>query len=163
MPIDLSDLISKLNEVLLIAAFFFGGFLAAFHISLVVWTLRDIRSRSRDLFTHLLATLLVFVFNVLGLFLYFILRPRETLAEAYARDLEEEALLQGIEERLVCPNCKQRVEADFLLCPACYTKLKKACPRCGRLLHLHWDLCPYCGHQEPPAEGEEVEVAPLPS
>jgi len=163
MSIDLGSIISKLNELLLISAFLFGGFLAAFHISLVVWTFRDIRSRSRDLFSQLLATLLVFVFNLLGLFLYFILRPRETLAESYERALEEEALLRGIEERPVCPNCGQPVEADFLLCPGCHTQLKKSCPDCGRLLYLPWDICPYCGYPVPPQEPappqeiEEVE------
>ena len=151
MSIDLGNIISKLNEFLLIAAFFCGGFLAAFHISLVVWTFRDIRSRSRDLFTQLLASLLVLAFSVLGLFLYFMLRPRETLGESYERALEEEALLQGLEERMVCPHCGQPIEADFLLCPACTTQLQRKCPECGRLLHLLWETCPYCGYPRPPS------------
>ena len=46
-----------------------------------------------------MAFLLVLVFSVLGLIIYLILRPRETLAEAYARSLEEEALLQELEEQ----------------------------------------------------------------
>jgi RNA polymerase subunit RPABC4/transcription elongation factor Spt4 len=162
MSIDLGNIISKLNEFLLIAAFFFGGFLAAFHISLVVWTFRDSRSRTRDLFAQLLATLLVFVFSLLGLFLYFMLRPRETLAESYERALEEEALLRGIEERPVCPNCGQPIEADFTLCPACRTQLKRACPECGRLLRLQWETCPYCGYPAPPPEPAPLqEPTPL--
>lgn len=162
MSIDLGTIISRVNEFLLIAAFFFGGFLAAFHISLVVWTFRDIRSRSRDLFAQLLATLLVFVLGLLGIFLYFMLRPRETLAESYERALEEEALLRGIEERPVCPTCGQPIEPDFLLCPACNTQLKKSCPACDHPLHLHWETCPYCSYPAPPppqierVEREEV-------
>ena len=77
-------------------------------ISIVIWTFRDIRSRSRDIFAQILATLMVLVFFPLfplpGLALYMLLRPRETLSEVYERSLEEEALLQGIEtpeERLV--------------------------------------------------------------
>ena len=54
--------------------------------------------------------------------LYLILRPRETLAEIYERTLEEEALLQGIEERLGCPSCNRRIEDDYVVCPACHTR-----------------------------------------
>ncbi len=123
----------------------FGAFFLAFWISLIIWTVRDVRSRSRDIFAQLLATLMVLVFNVFGLLLYFVLRPPETLAEAYERALEEEALLKDIEERLVCPGCKQKVQPDFTICPACHTQLRKACPACDRLLHLKWNICPYCG------------------
>ena len=138
-------LLENLGLILSVTVAFVGAFLAAFWVSLVIWTFRDIRSRTRDVFAHLLATLMVMVFGPLGLFLYFILRPRETLIEAYERSLEEEALLQDIEERPVCPGCKQLVREDYLICPNCHTKLKKRCPNCGRLLHLRWNICPYCG------------------
>lgn len=134
-----------LGSLLEIAIALLGAYLVAFTVGLIVWTYRDIRSRSRDWLVHLLAVLLVLVFNLPGLLLYYLLRPGETLAEAYERSLEEEALLQGLEERLVCPGCKQAVEPDFLICPNCNTKLKNQCPNCGRLLNLKWNLCPYCG------------------
>jgi len=72
------------------------------------------------------------------------LRPRETLSEAYERSLVEEALLQEIEEKPTCPGCKQRVQADWQVCPSCHTRLKKPCIRCGQTLELAWNLCPYC-------------------
>lgn len=122
-----------------------AGFFVAFSVSLVVWTFRDIRSRSRDVFAHILAALLVLIFNVPGLLLYLILRPQETLAESYERALEEEALLQDIEEKQSCPGCKQAIQPDYMVCPNCHTKLRKACSNCGRLLHLKWTVCPYCG------------------
>ncbi|MGQ9626412.1 MAG: double zinc ribbon domain-containing protein [Anaerolineae bacterium] len=122
-----------------------GAFFLAFWVGLIVWTFRDARSRSRDIFVQLLSTLMVVFFNVPGLLLYFILRPPETLAEVYERALEEEALLKDIEERLICPGCKRQVQKDFLICPTCHTRLKKACPSCGQLLHLKWNICPYCG------------------
>jgi RNA polymerase subunit RPABC4/transcription elongation factor Spt4 len=93
----------------------------------------------------MLATLVVLLFGPLGVPIYLILRPRETLAEAYERSLEEEALLQDIEEREVCPGCKRRVEPDFIICPDCHTELKKVCQNCNRLLYLVWSVCPYCG------------------
>lgn len=135
----------NIGAILSIIIAFMGAFIAAFWVSLVIWTFRDIRSRSRDIFAQLLASLLVLIFGPLGLGLYLILRPRETLVEAYERSLEEEALLQDIENRQVCPGCKHSTEPDFILCPYCHTKLRKLCPHCGRLLHLRWNVCPYCG------------------
>ena len=128
-----------------------GAFLLAFWVSLIVWTFRDVRSRSRDVFAQLLAVLMVIIFNVAGLVLYFMLRPQETLAEQYERALEEEALLQDIEERYNCPGCKHKIRADFQYCPSCHTRLKQVCPSCGKLIQLQWDMCPYCGATPAPA------------
>jgi RNA polymerase subunit RPABC4/transcription elongation factor Spt4 len=135
----------NIGVILQVIIALFGAFFLAFWVSMVIWTFRDVRSRSRDIFAQLLATLMVLVFNLPGLLLYFILRPQETLVEAYERSLEEEALLQDIEERLVCPGCKRKIESDFIICPDCHTRLKKSCPNCRRLLHLKWNICPYCG------------------
>jgi RNA polymerase subunit RPABC4/transcription elongation factor Spt4 len=119
----------------------------AFWAALLIWTLRDIRSRSRNVITAFFAVLLVLVFNIPGLVLYLLLRPRETIAEQYERTLEEESLLSELEEQGACPKCKARVEDDFLLCPNCRTRLKKVCAGCGRSLHLRWSVCPYCARE----------------
>jgi RNA polymerase subunit RPABC4/transcription elongation factor Spt4 len=122
-----------------------GAFLLAFWVSMVIWTFRDIRSRSRDIFAAALAALMVLLFGPIGLMLYLLLRPRETLAEAYDRALEEEALLREIEERVVCPTCGHPTLSDWMLCPHCHTQLKRPCAECGNLLEMEWRLCPYCG------------------
>ncbi len=128
-----------------------GAYAVLFLVAITIWTFRDIRSRTRDVFVQILAILLVLVFNVPGLILYFVLRPRETLADAYEHALSQEALLQDIEERYICPGCKRKVEGDFMLCPHCHRELRKKCPSCGRVLSLNWDICPYCGEGEQPA------------
>lgn len=127
---------------------FAGAFTLALWLSLIVWTFRDARSRSRDVFAVLLATLMVVLFGPLGLLLYFLLRPPITLAELYERSLEEEALLQDLEEQLRCPGCSRVVEDDWLVCPDCHTQLKKQCHECERLLNLRWNVCPYCGTKQ---------------
>jgi len=113
-------------------------------ISVVAWTYRDIRDRTRDVAFQIVAILLVLVFNILGWFIYMILRPSETLAEAYARSLEEEALLQELEDQGICPSCKRYVSGDFVICPYCRTQLKEPCANCGRPLNFNWVACPYC-------------------
>jgi RNA polymerase subunit RPABC4/transcription elongation factor Spt4 len=130
-----------------IGPFVVSGFVAfglALWFSIIVWTFMDIRSRSRDKMVWVFATVLVFLFNVFGLVVYLILRPHETLMQAYERSLEEEALLQEIEERPICPNCRHRVEHDYRICPNCLNKLKDVCRNCDRLVELDWTICPYC-------------------
>ncbi len=136
-----------------------GGITVALMGGIAIWTFRDIRSRSRDVLAHILATLLVIVLPIIGLVIYFMLRPQETLAEIYERSLEQEALLQAIEEPEICPGCGQRVRGDYLYCPACHTKLKTACPMCNNPLHLRWSLCPYCGTTVTPQAIEPVPVS----
>lgn len=135
----------EIENILKIVIAFLGAYAVAFWFCLVVWTFRDIQQRTRDVLVQVLATLLVFLFNLPGLLLYVILRPSETLAEVYARNLEEESLIQEIEDRLACPNCKSRIEEDFVVCPECRTELKRICVACNRLLNLGWAVCPYCG------------------
>nr|MBC7244591.1 zinc ribbon domain-containing protein [Chloroflexota bacterium] len=139
-----------------------GAYAVLFLFSLIIWTFRDIRSRTRDVLVQILATLLVLVFNIPGLLLYFVLRPQETLTEAYEHALGQEALLQDIEERYICPSCKRKAEADFIICPYCHAELRKRCPNCERLMSLSWDICPYCGQQqnEEQLEGSNAPVAP---
>lgn len=152
LPIS-PELMNTIVVVLEISLAILGAFIAALWISLVIWTFRDIRSRTRDVFAQILATLLVVIFNLPGVVLYLLLRPPEKLTEAYERALEEEALLQDIEERSVCPGCKRHVEPDFMFCPVCHTQLKKRCLECGGLLHLRWTQCPYCG-----ADQEQLDL-----
>ncbi len=156
--------LEDIGTILLAIVAFISAFTAAFWASLVIWTFRDMRLRSRDIFAQLLASLVVLIFGPLGLLIYLILRPQETLSDAYARTLEEEALLQDIsEERPVCPECKHRIEPDFIICPACRTELRKACPNCGRLMLMRWEVCPYCAepYPLPPEPERSPEVASL--
>ncbi|MEE8390361.1 MAG: zinc ribbon domain-containing protein [Anaerolineae bacterium] len=140
-----------------------GGITVALLGGIAVWTFRDIRSRSRDILAHILATVLVITLPIIGLVVYFMLRPQETLADVYERSLEQEALLQAIEEPEICPGCGQRVRGDYLYCPACHTKLKTACPICDHPLHLRWSLCPYCGTSVAPQALEPVPAShPVP-
>lgn len=116
----------------------------AFWIAMVVWVFRDIRLRTRDFFAWILAALLALVLGPLGVILYLFLRPKETLAEVYDRQLEEEALLRDISLRRACPGCQAVTEPEWLVCPHCRTELRRLCESCGRPQDLNWVICPYC-------------------
>jgi RNA polymerase subunit RPABC4/transcription elongation factor Spt4 len=135
----------NISNLIVTAVAVIGAITAAIIGGLTIWTFRDIRSRSRDFLVQILATVMVGVVPIAGILVYFMLRPRETLAEAYVRALEEESLLASIEHQEFCPSCGRRVETDMVLCPTCHSTLRNSCPSCHRAVHLSWDLCPYCG------------------
>jgi RNA polymerase subunit RPABC4/transcription elongation factor Spt4 len=124
-------------------------------LSIVVWVYRDIRDRTRDSSLQVLSVFVVLMFfpgfNVPGLALYLMLRPRDTLEEAYARSLEEEALLRELGDEGSCPSCRRLTEKDFQYCPSCQTQLKDKCVKCARLLSYSWVACPTCGTTRPGA------------
>ncbi len=113
-------------------------------VAALVWTYRDVAARTSDTFLQTLALVFVLVFNIPGLLIYLVLRPKDTLMDAYDRQLEAEALLHEIQEQATCPRCRRKVDADFIACPYCRTSLRTACGQCGRPLTESWVLCPYC-------------------
>jgi RNA polymerase subunit RPABC4/transcription elongation factor Spt4 len=160
MDLDLSFLpLEIIGQVLQALTFLGAAYFALVSLSLVAWTWNDINARSRDIFARVLAPLMVLVFNLPGLLLYFILRPRETLAEAYERELEAEALMQDMDRHDVCPECGYPIQADFVACPMCRAEVQRACLGCGRLLQLNWAYCPYCGQSVDEASLADLQVA----
>ncbi|OQA44430.1 MAG: Double zinc ribbon [Chloroflexi bacterium ADurb.Bin325] len=150
-----SELLNQIGVVLELIVAFFTATLVAFWIGFAVWTFRDIRSRTRDIFAWLLAVILVLALGPVGLLLYLLMRPKDTLAAVYDRQLEEEALLREITERRACPNCQTITEPGWLICPQCRTELRRTCAACGKPLELHWIACPYC--TTPVAEPQYVD------
>lgn len=133
-------------------------FLVILWVSLILWTLRDIRRRTRDTFLRVLAVILSTILFVPGVLVYLLVRPPLTLEEEYQKNLEEEALLQTLEDSLQCPGCSRKVEEEWMACPSCHTRLKKKCTSCGKALELIWDICPYC---ETPAAGYHRSITSM--
>jgi RNA polymerase subunit RPABC4/transcription elongation factor Spt4 len=101
-------------------------------IFLVIWVLLigyvygDSKRRGMR---HVMWTLLaIFIPDMIGVILYFILR--DPLMKA-------------------CPNCAQLAKAGFTFCPHCGTALQPTCPNCGRAVELGWANCPHCGTKLP--------------
>ena len=134
----------------------------------VLWVYRDVRTRSEDAPTHLVAVAIAVIFPLVGLPIYFVLRPGETFIEAYDRRLEQDALLSELHAVHACPNCRRPVQDEFSLCAYCGTALKQPCGQCGRPLLTLWHNCPYCGFVRPqarqserrPAAGDEDDPPP---
>ncbi len=120
-----------------------GLYLLVLYFATLLWTIRDAQRRIENPIVPYLAGLLAAI-PFLGVFVYLIVRPSETLSEASERQLAEESLLAEAETRIVCPTCHERVQEDWLLCPHCRTRLKRVCPSCAKLIRPEWNICPHC-------------------
>jgi RNA polymerase subunit RPABC4/transcription elongation factor Spt4 len=112
-------------------------------IALVYWTYTDAGRRGA---TSILWGIVAVIFPYIGTLIYLIVRPPEYLDESRERELETAVLERELRNNtLLCPNCRNLVEKEFLICPTCAWELKKPCINCDRPLNQEWGLCPYCG------------------
>jgi uncharacterized membrane protein YhaH (DUF805 family) len=105
MPSDIANTVATVMGILVAL---FGAFVFAFWIAMGIWTFNDIRSRSRDWLAIALACLLVLIFPIVGLIVYLMVRPKETLAEVYDRALEEEGCFENSKRRspVIAVGCR---------------------------------------------------------
>jgi len=113
------------------------------------WAFRDLQGRTDNPVAPYLAASLVILFTpvffVLAVVVYRIVRPHERIGDVNERALAEEALLNEVESVPHCPGCHRRINAEWLICPSCRTRLNRVCPNCSRLVGLDWSLCAWCG------------------
>jgi RNA polymerase subunit RPABC4/transcription elongation factor Spt4 len=131
-------------------------FVALFWIATVFWVRKDARRRIANRQLVWLATLIGAIPPFLGPLIYMLFRPPEYLEDVRERELELKMIERGLEGReLTCWVCNARVEAEFLVCPVCTTRLRQACTGCNRPLEPAWQVCPYC---ETPVVADENTV-----
>lgn len=144
------------------------GYILLIWITTILWAYRDIRSRTRDPSSQMIGVAIAGTVPMLGIPLYLIARPRETLREAYDRQLEQEAILSELHSASACPSCRRPVNDDWMVCAHCSDELKEACRSCARPLSKAWRHCPYCATAKPqsvaarppPNVGLEVDEPP---
>ena len=134
-------MLSHLTPVILLFGLYFG----AVWIAIAYWALKDARERTLSQNFQLFAMVVNLVVPVMGLLIYLLLRPGQTLADRRAQQLEEEVLSAG-DDKVVrpCPACGREIESDFVLCPYCQTHFARRCPSCARSVRMGWNVCPYC-------------------
>ncbi len=144
------------QDLATIAAIALVAYLLILWVAAIVWTYRDVAARTSDTFTQTIALVLVIIFGIPGMLVYLVLRPKDTLMDAYDRQLEAEALLHEIQDQATCARCRRKVDHDFVACPFCRSPLRAPCSHCERLLAPSWVLCPYCGTERPQESPERV-------
>ncbi|MEX1023087.1 MAG: zinc ribbon domain-containing protein [Dehalococcoidia bacterium] len=136
-----------------------GGYLLVLWFASILWVYRDIQARTRDPITQAIGVGIAIAFPLLGLPVYMVVRPQETLQEAYDRQLEQEAILSELHSITGCPNCRRPVNEDFMVCAYCGTALKAPCGSCSRLLQFSWRVCPTCATPKPRPQPDPAELA----
>ena len=131
-------------------------FVALFWLATVWWVYKDARRRIEDPVLLAIAVLIGLVVPFVGPFIYMLFRPPEYLDDVRERELEIKAMEERLAKRdLHCPVCRSEVDATFLVCPICTTKLKQACANCKAPLEALWQVCPFC---ETPVEPAAVAL-----
>jgi double zinc ribbon protein len=112
------------------------------------WVFQDARRRSSHLVTPYLAAAAMVLASPalfpLGLFVYRIVRPGQTLSEARQQQLEDRLADLDLQALAGCPECGAAVEDDWLVCPSCRARLAHRCVECGRSMRLDWSICAWC-------------------
>jgi len=119
-------------------------FLVVLWLACAYWVFKDVRRRTADKIVITVATLTGLVFGPLGLIVYAIVRPPETLADREEHELEVQMMAQRIGEEERCSFCKTPVRDDYLVCPTCGRRLRTTCPSCRKPIDPQWRVCPFC-------------------
>jgi hypothetical protein len=137
-------------------------FVAVFWLSVAFWVYKDARRRIEDPWLVAMATLLGLVPPFVGAIIYMLFRPPEYLDDVRERELEIKAMEERLSRRdLHCPVCRADVDASFLVCPVCTTRLRQSCRNCKAPLEALWQVCPYCENAVEPSAVQLEETQAL--
>jgi len=137
--------------------------LIVFWFVVLYWVWLDSGDRSSNKTVRCSYVLLVAVLNVIGLIIYLIIRPSQTIEEIYWADLERRYLKYETAELGDCPQCGRQLFPGYIFCPSCKYKLKIKCTKCQVYVDRKDKFCPHCGAEmrkrvspEEPSPSKEV-------
>ncbi len=137
----MSDLISQLLTPQMQAAFMVViVVIIILYVLSIVWVVRDAYMRGITWYIWAIIALVPF----LGVVAYCLLRPPMLQIDRDEQELEVALKQRQLMKYGECAVCGYPVEADYVLCPNCLTRLKNICPHCGHALEPTWGACPYC-------------------
>ena len=125
----------------------FGIALGAFWIVVLYWVWLDSGDRTTNKTTRIAYVFLVLFLFVVGLIIYLLIRPSQTIEEIYWADLERRYLKYETAELGDCPKCGTQLYPGFTFCPNCRYVLKMKCSNCELEMDKQYKYCPSCGNQ----------------
>lgn len=138
--------------------------LGIFWIVVLYWVWLDSGDRTSKIIVRIAYVLLVTILNIVGLFIYLMIRPSQTIEEIYWSDLERRYLKYETSELGDCPKCGEQLFPGYRFCPKCKYRLKIKCSNCGVYIDRQCKFCPSCGNETRenssfvPAESPSKEV-----
>jgi RNA polymerase subunit RPABC4/transcription elongation factor Spt4 len=150
----------SLESALKLLALLLIAYALVLWLSAVVWVYRDVRNRTMDQSSQMIAVILVAVFNLPGLIVYLVVRPQGTMGDSYERSVEAEAILAELQlASNACQVCRRPIEDEYVVCPWCRSVLREACRSCGKSVRTAWMACPYCTADRVPLRPQPVPQA----
>lgn len=116
-----------------------------FWIFVLGWVWVDAGERTTKTSSKVVSVVLVGVLNIVGLLIYLIIRPKQTLQDLYWIDLERRFLKYETAELGDCPNCKSSLQPGYNMCPKCGFSIKQQCTGCQVWIDRNYNYCPFCG------------------
>jgi RNA polymerase subunit RPABC4/transcription elongation factor Spt4 len=151
----------SLESALKLVALVLVAYALVLWLSAVVWVYRDVRERTDDQTSQIIAVILVAVFNIPGLLVYLVIRPQGTMEGLFERSIESEAMLHELQlSANACQGCRRPIEDDFVICPWCRIVLREPCRNCGKAVRTSWAACPYCTADRIPPRPQPVAQPP---
>ena len=120
--LDLLSSVGKINFKSVWDIFIYA--FVAFWIVVLYWIWLDSGDRTSNTTARVCYVLLGLFLNVVGLVIYLIIRPNQTIEEIYWSDLERRYLKYETSELGDCPKCGTQLFPGFRYCPECKYKLK---------------------------------------
>jgi RNA polymerase subunit RPABC4/transcription elongation factor Spt4 len=151
----------SLESALKLLALLLIAYALVLWLSAVVWVYRDVRNRTDDQTSQMIAVVLVAVFNLPGLFVYLVIRPQGTMGDSYERSVEAEAIMAELQLAAnACQTCRRPMEDEYVICPWCRSVLREPCRSCGKSVRTAWAACPYCTADRAPVRPQPIQQAP---
>jgi len=100
-------------------------FVVVFWLASAYWVYKDARRRIDDPWLLAMAAALGIIPPFVGPLLYMLFRPPEYLDDVRERELEIKAMEENLGGTERCPVCRADVDASYLACPVCTTKLNR--------------------------------------
>jgi len=117
-------------------------------IIIAIWAVTDSKRRGYEKLKRVVIFFIVLLLPLLGLFLYFVMRPSGKLAVCHRC---KKKLLPALEN---CPHCglaKHRpvrskpIPPPPVQAPPATPRIK--CPHCGQMVEQSWKTCPHCSRK----------------
>jgi hypothetical protein len=143
--LDLLENVGNIDFRIVWQIFLYG--LAVFWFVVLYWVWLDSGDRTSNKAIRISYVLLVAVLNIIGLFIYLIIRPGQTIEEIYWADLERRYLKYETAELGDCPRCGTQLFPGYTFCPNCRYKLKRKCGSCKVYVDKRNKFCPHCGQE----------------
>lgn len=125
----------------------------------VFWVWTDSRDRTRNMLFSLISVILVLPFNLFGLLIYLIIRPKDTIESLFWTDLERRYLIHETADLGDCNQCGYQMSPDFNACPQCAFPTRHPCPGCENMVRTDWKFCPTCSYQLLKRRAPEQEIS----